>query len=141
MSEKDKKDETEDNEKSDKTLTERTSLLEWIVAAIGLLVVIFSIGFVSYKAITSEDEPPDLLIKSTSTKKLPNGYLVEFKVINKGDRTAANVVIEGKLSNGETKTIAIDYVASKSEQEGGMFFTDDPQQNDLEIKAVGYENP
>ncbi|MGI8668718.1 MAG: hypothetical protein ACR2J3_02595 [Aridibacter sp.] len=136
MAEKEK-----DTKKKNKTLAERTSFFEWTVAAVGLILVMFSIGFVSYEAIYSKDTPPNLAVKNTSTKKLTDGYLVEFTVKNTGERTAANVIIEGKLSNGETKTITMDYVAAKSEQKGGLFFKENPQANNLEINTIGYVNP
>lgn len=127
--------------KTDETLAERTSVFEWIVAAAGLLIVLFSIGFVSVEALVSNGTPPNLEIKNETIRKLPNGYLVEFTVVNLGDTTAANAIIEGKLANGETKTVTIDYVPSKSEQKGGLFFKDDPRLSSLEIQAVGYESP
>lgn len=141
----DKQKETEKGDTNNKSLAYRTSLIEWIVAAVGLILVLFSIGFLAYKAVISKDSPPNLTVKVTSIERLSNGYLVEFKVENEGERPAASVVIEGKLSNGEkeieTKTSTIDYVASDSERNGGLFYTENPEQNNLEIKAIGYENP
>lgn len=149
MSNKNKNANDQDNSKQDEkkneSLVERTSFFEWVVAVIGLVLVLFSISFIAYEGITSKDAPPDLLVKVTSVKSLSSGYLVEFLVKNEGERTAATVVIEGKLSDGdkeiETKTTTIDYIASKSEHTGGLFFTENPEQSNLEIKAVGYENP
>ena len=49
-----------------------------------------------------------------------------FNVINNGEQTASNVEIEGVLKNGsesvETSGVTIDYVPSKSEAKGGLFF-------------------
>lgn len=130
-----------DSKEKNKILAERTSFFEWTVAAVGLILVLFTLGFVTYEAFYSKDTPPNLVVKSTSTKKLTEGYLIEFTVKNTGERTAANVIIEGKLSNGETKTITMDYVAAKSEQSGGLFFKADPRANNLEINTIGYVNP
>jgi uncharacterized protein (TIGR02588 family) len=141
----DEKKKPQNSETNNSSLAERTSLIEWIVAAVGLILVLFSIGYLTYEAITARDSPPNLLVKVISIKHLSNGYLVEFKVKNEGENPAANVVIEGKLSSGEkdieTKTTTINYVASMSERDGGLFYTEDPEQNKLEIKAIGYENP
>lgn len=141
----DKQNKTEKSDTNNKSLAQRTSLIEWIVAAIGLILVLFSIGFLAYKGVTSKDSPPNLTVKVTSIEHLSNGYLVEFKVRNEGERPAASVVIEGKLSSGEkeieTKTTTINYIASESERNGGLFYTENPEQNNLEIKAIGYENP
>lgn len=141
----DKQNKNKKGDTNNKSLAERTSVIEWIVAAVGLILVLFSIGYLTFEAITSTDSPPNLTVKVTSIEHLSNGYLVEFKVRNEGERPAANVVIEGKLSGGEkeieTKTTTINYVASKSERDGGLFYTENPEQNKLEIKAIGYENP
>ncbi len=136
-----KKTETEKNGTKNQSLAERTSVFEWILAAAGLILVIFSIGFIAYTAFALKDLPPNLVVKNTSTQKMSDGYLVEFTIENKGETTAANVVIEGKLANGETSAITIDYVAAKSSQKGGLIFKENPQQNNLEIRMIGYVNP
>ncbi len=134
-----------ENEQENKSLRERTSIYEWIVAFIGLALVLFSVGYVAYDGLTSKNTPPNLIVNVTSVKRLAIGYLVQFKVKNEGEQTAANVVIKGKLSKNEreieTKTTTVDYVASNSEHTGGLFFTENPEENKLEINAVGYENP
>lgn len=137
---------SEDEGLKNKTLAERTSLFEWIVAALGACLVLFSIGFITYEAIFVKDTPPDLLVKVTSTTRISSGYLVEFKVKNEGEKTAASVSIEGKLKNSggeeiETKTTTIEYVAAKSERSGGLIYKENPETNKLEISAVGYKNP
>ncbi len=139
----DKNKESPDSE--NKTLRERTSLLEGATAVIGLILVVLSVGYIAFKGFTERDSPPDLVVSVTSIKTVTSGYLVEFKVKNEGEKTAANVVIEGKLAKNDedfdTKTTTINYIASKSEQSGGLYYEEDPAQNKLVIKAVGYENP
>lgn len=128
-----------------KTLGERTSVVEWIVAAVGLALVVLSVGYIAYTALTTRGTPPDLEIRESSVKRMPEGFLVEFSVVNRGDATAANVVIEGRLLDGEeevqVKTTTINYVASGSVQKGGLFFTEDPGRYRLEVKAIGFERP
>lgn len=141
MSDKNK----ESTDKKNKTLRERTSLLEGITAVIGLILVLFSVGYIAFKGITERDSPPDLVVSITSVKPVASGYLVEFKVKNEGEKNAANIVIEGKLAKNDgdfdTKTTTINYIASKSEQSGGLYYEENPALNKLNIKAVGYENP
>ncbi len=143
--ESENKTEEKNNGKPSKSLTERTSFLEWTMAAIGLIVVVFSIGYISYQSIVKDNKPPDLVVEVDSISKQTSGYLVEFRVENKGDETAANVVVEGAIKNGgedvEKKSTTINYVASGSEQKAGLFFTENPEKYQLEIKAIGYENP
>ena len=146
MSDKENSEKVEKNgEDKQKSLTERTPILEWIIAAIGLALVLFSIGYISYYFATSEGRPPDLIVKVESIKQISQGYLVEFKVENVGDETASNVTIEGSLKNEgentETKTTRIDYVASRSEKRGGLLYSKKPDKENLKISALGYEVP
>ncbi len=139
-------DKNKSSDDKNKSLAERTSLFEWIVAAIGAILVLFSIGFITYQAIFAKDTPPNLIVNVTSVKRVSSGYLVEFNVKNEGEKTAASVSIEGKLSDSdgkeiETKTTTIEYVASKSERSGGLIYKENPEINKLEISAIGYKDP
>lgn len=77
---------------------------------------------------------------------MQSGYLVQFNAFNEGGSTAEGVVIEGKLRRGpdpavETSHTTLDYLPSHSELKGGLFFTQDPRQFDLQLRALGYEVP
>ena len=73
------------------------------------------------------------------------GYLVKFRVKNTGDQTAASLTVEGELKNGaeivETSAATLTYAPSHSEREGGLFFSKNPNQYQLEIRSKGYEKP
>ena len=120
-------------------------LAEWIVAAVGLILVAGTIGFLVYQAIKGETLPPDVVVKVDSIAPVGSGYLVTFRAINQGEMTAEGLVVEGKLMQGEmsieTGETELDYVPSRSEVKGGIFFTRDPRQFELQLQARGYELP
>jgi uncharacterized protein (TIGR02588 family) len=119
--------------------------LEWLVAAIGLILVIGALGFTIYQAATGGKKPPILKVKSTNIEKTDAGYLVKFEVENTGDETAADVVIQGKLTKAaeeiETSSATLDYAPSHSKRGGGLYFKNDPQSADFEILAKSYQEP
>lgn len=121
------------------------SVWEWAVAFIGLVLVVGTIGFMLYKAIWVKDSSPDVEVQIESVEQVSNGYLVKFRALNRGGTTAAGLIIEAELKRGaeklETNQTTIDFLPSNSVRNGGFFFTNDPQQNDLQIRAVGYQQP
>jgi uncharacterized protein (TIGR02588 family) len=123
----------------------KTPALEWMIAALGLILVVGTIGFLIYQAFKDKSAPPDLSVQIDSIIKMESGYLVNFSVYNKGDDNAADVVVEGKIKqNGEdleTSSVTIDYAPSDSKREGGLFFTKNPGEGNFEIRALGYTKP
>jgi uncharacterized protein (TIGR02588 family) len=136
-------DKNSDN--SDEQLTKNTPVLEWIVAAIGLILVVGTIGFMLYEGLTSKNTPPDFTTEIEKIDAVNSGFIVKFKLSNNGEQTASGVNVEGELKNGgesvETSGVTFDYAPSKSETKGGLFFKNDPKQFQLEIRAKGYAEP
>jgi uncharacterized protein (TIGR02588 family) len=120
-------------------------LLEWLVGILGLVLVAGSIGFLLYQAFSGASTPPDITVELDAITPLSNGYLVTFRAINQGQATAKGVIVEGQLTaeNGEVETseASLDYVPAGSEREGGLFFTQDPRQFELQLRSLGYERP
>ena len=117
----------------------------WGIALLGLVLVLGSIVFMIYEAVTGDTSPPDVLVQVESIEDAESGFLVMFRTINDGGSTAAGLTIEGTLRNGteniETSSTTIEYLPSHSERKGGLFFTLDPRQYELELRATGYEEP
>ncbi len=122
-----------------------TTFWEWIVAAVGLILVLGTIGLTLHRAMTEESTPPKLEIVVDSQQPSGDGYLVRFTVKNSGDQTAAAVAIEGELKNGadtaETSSATLTYSPAHSIRHGGLYFTKNPQNFNLQIRATGYEEP
>ena len=120
-------------------------LSEWIVAAIGAVLVIGVIGFMVYQAVAGDTSPPNISIQTRAIHESENGFLVEVTVINQGGQTAGGLLIEGELSDGEeaieTSQATLSYVPAQSQRSSGLFFTEDPRQHALKVRALGYETP
>jgi len=131
-----------ENQKSSKA----TPFWEWVIAAVGFMLVVSTIGFTLYRAITEEKTPPQLTIKYDEPVSNGDGWLVKFRVTNGGNETAAAVTIEGELKtedgSTETGTATLVYAPANSERGGGLYFTKNPQPpSALKIRVTGYEEP
>ena len=141
----DQSDENKSDKNGENDGEQKTPLLEWVAAGIGLILVVGAIGFMLYQAITSTSAPPVIQLTTKSVAVVETGYLVVFEAENTGEETASNVAIEGEIKNGkesvEKSSITIDYIPSHSKQKGGLYFSKNPQQFDLAIRAAGYTKP
>lgn len=117
----------------------------WAIGVLGLVLVIGSIGFALYEAAAGDSSPPDVAVEVEGIVPAENGFLVEFRAVNEGGTTAAGLTVEGELRNGteivETSDTTVEYVPSHSQRAGGLFFTLDPRQYELQLRATGYETP
>ncbi len=126
-------------------ISDETPLLEWIVAAVGLVLVLSTIGFTFYRAWRETDTPPAVSVTVETIVAQGDRYLVTFRALNEGEGTAAAVTVEGVLlQDGEAielSTASLDFVPSRSERQGGLFFTQNPEQYELRLRATGYADP
>lgn len=118
---------------------------EWIVAAIGALLVAGTIGYLVYLATARDDTPPDVRVVAQGVRALQGGWLVQFRALNAGAQAAAELQVEGELVGPdgpiETSEATIDYLPARSEREGGLIFREDPRAHELRLRAKGYVNP
>jgi uncharacterized protein (TIGR02588 family) len=122
-----------------------TSLLEWVSAAIGLLLTLGLIGVISWEAFNADDSPAAMRVESLGATAIGSGYVLQVRVTNAGGSPAAQVSIEGELTppGGETETAqaTFDYVPDHSARTGGLFFQGDPRVGALKLRATGYAAP
>lgn len=122
-----------------------TPISEWLVAAVGLIMVISTVGYMLYHGMVGDSSPPDVVVRVEAIVAVHSGHLVTIRLTNHGGATAQGVVVEGALWNGtehvETSHTEIDYAAAHSEAQAGLFFTHDPRQFELRVRALGYEIP
>ena len=120
-------------------------LLEWLVAALGALLVAGTMGYLGVHAIWRDARPPDLRLLAQPALALPDGWLVRFRAINQGGEPAAQLLVEGVLrapdGSVETAAAILDYLAPGSERQGGLFFSRDPGGLELELRPKGYARP
>jgi uncharacterized protein (TIGR02588 family) len=119
--------------------------LEWVVAGIGALLVLGTIGYLAAQALWRDTTPPDVRLVAEPARELEGGWLVRFRALNQGGEPAAELLIEGELrgpdGSVETAEATLDYLPPGSQREGGLFFSRDPGQFELALRAKGYARP
>jgi uncharacterized protein (TIGR02588 family) len=132
------------NELRDHRVT-ATSRLEWLSGGLGLLLVLTTLGYIGYNAMTSEETVPAVTIDHLSTEPTPGGFVVTFRARNSGPSTAASLLIRGDLRNGsrtvETSEVTLDYLPPRGERRGGLIFHNDPGRYELRLQPKGYLEP
>jgi uncharacterized protein (TIGR02588 family) len=118
---------------------------EWIVAALGAVLVVGTIGWLVWLATTRDGTPPDVRVVADGVVALQHGWLVKFRAANAGGQAAAEVLVEGELAGPdgpvETSEATVDYLPPRSEREGGLFFSHDPRRHEVRLRARGYMQP
>ena len=123
-----------------------TSRWEWVAAAVGALLLLGTVGFLVYEAVTTQGPPlPRLSVQVDTVVGHGAHHLVQIVVRNDGSATAAEVVIEGALRSDtgsvETRETTIDFVPPKSQRRGGLVFAADPRRHAIELRPVAYRQP
>jgi uncharacterized protein (TIGR02588 family) len=121
-------------------------LAEWIAAAVGLLLVLACAGVLGWHAWKGEAGPPQPSLQVGAIEALPGGgFLVRLQVRNAGSQAAADLHVSGELRSGdaapERSQALIDHVPAGSSREAGLYFTQDPRQGSLTLRAEGYRTP
>ena len=119
--------------------------LEWTVFAIGLVLVAFTLVYLTYAGVTMGDKPPSLEVRLGMPEQQPHNFIVPITVINHGDETAAEVHIEVVMESGgaekERGELEIAFVPRHSKREGWVTFEQDPRTAQLKARVLGYEKP
>jgi len=123
--------------------------LEWSVFAVGLVLVVGTLGYLAYDAITQGSDPARIEVKLGSPREVSTSaakyYVVPVSAHNKGDHTAEAVVIEVVLEKDgkevETSQFELSFVPRRSQAEGQVVFSKDPRAASLKPRVVGYEEP
>lgn len=121
-------------------------LLEWVVAALGLVLVLASVGVLGWHALKSPGEgAPAIAIEVRSIKPQGGSYLVEVRVRNTGESAAADLHIAGELWSGDRQLqrseLVLDHLPAGSSRQAGFFFSQDPRGHRLELRAEGFQRP
>ncbi|EHS51598.1 Conserved hypothetical protein CHP02588 [Rhizobium sp. PDO1-076] len=119
--------------------------IEWLTGAVSSLLILAIIGWVSYEAVNGTDTPAELRVDIASIEKTGAGWRVLFDLSNSGEATAAAVEVRGTVTDRgrfvEEAAVIFDYVAARSIAHGALIFTQDPAGRDLNIRAVGFNEP
>jgi uncharacterized protein (TIGR02588 family) len=122
-----------------------TPWLEWVASGVGLMLALGMFGLIGWQALNDAGSPPVITVETIGMTSVTGGYRVMFRAHNIGGAVAAQVRIEGVLTQGngpnETSDVVLDYIPGHSTREGGLFFTQDPQSRGLLLRAAGFAEP
>lgn len=120
-------------------------LWEWVVAGIGLVLVLGVLGYLVLDAFRSPDTPPAPEVRVLGVEAQGRQFLVRFSAANGGSRTAEQLKVVGTLKQGgqvvEEADTQMDFLPGGSSREGGLFFQRDPRLLQLELQARSYIRP
>jgi len=121
--------------------------LEWTVFAVGLVLVMGTIGYLTFDMVTARATPPRLEIRLGKPQPMTTGrtkqFLVPVTVTNRGGQTATGVHLEVTLERAgqepEAADFEIAFMPRQSTRQGGVTFNTDPRQGRLQSRVLGYE--
>ena len=120
------------------------SILEWIVAAIGLLLVLAVVAYLVMQSTREHDGSPMITVRQDSVIALGDGgHLVHFTAENRARTTAAAVAIVGELGDGpdaEARRATLDFLPGRSSKRGAMAFRRDPR-GGVRLRVEGFQEP
>lgn len=122
---------------------------EKVTGGVGLVLVLIMLGYLVYEALDPQN-PPDISVEQHEITRLGQGFLVQVRATNHGDRAAATVVIEAALHTPdagpddpplEMGELTFDFVPAGSSREGGIVFTRDPADYTLDFQVRSFIEP
>lgn len=123
----------------------QTPVLEWIAAALGILVTLTMLTVIGHDAIEGSGGQPVLAASPGEVSRTPAGNVVTFTVANRAPAAAASVEVEGILSlpdrAPESSSATLDYVAGRSRANGALVFAGDPAAGRLALTVRGWSEP
>lgn len=119
--------------------------VEWVFGGVGLLIVALAISVLLYEALAGDRSPPDVKLTVRAIEPIRNGFLVKVRAENEGGEPAARVAVKAELMQGaevaEESETQFEYLPPHSFRDAGVFFTRDPREGQVRLKASGYEEP
>ena len=119
--------------------------LEWTVFAIGLVLVLATLGFLVRESIVSDGGPPEVVARLGAARPSESGYLIPVEVANVGRTTAEDVLVpifldlpDGRREEAE---LNIAFLPRDSKRNGWVSFRDDPRRGTLSLGAIAFEVP
>jgi uncharacterized protein (TIGR02588 family) len=121
-----------------------TSRGEYLLGALGVVVVLLVLAFLVHQAVV-RDGGPQLSVTAAAAQQVEGGWAVPVEVVNEGGQTAEQVEVTGVLtrdgSEVQQATATFSYLAPSSRQSGALLFSEDPTDGRLEIRPAAYTLP
>jgi uncharacterized protein (TIGR02588 family) len=121
------------------------NLLEWAVFAVGLVLVVATLGYLVRESIADHGKPPEVVVRLGEPRPSESGYLLPVEVTNTGQATAEDVLVPIflEMSDGsrEEAELSIAFLPRNSKRNGWVSFRGDPSQGTLGLGAIAFEVP
>lgn len=119
------------------------SLLEWIAAAIGFLLVAAGVWILVGPDAESRS-PPDIRVEARAPETAAGGWRMPIRISNTGGQAAEQVRVVAELeSNGrrERREATATLVGPRSSEEVAVIFPSDPGAGRVAVWAESYGKP
>lgn len=118
--------------------------LEWCVFTVGGVLVLATIGYLTYEVVTATDRPPILEVQLGAAEPRGDEFAARVTVFNRGDEAAEAVLVEVQLKDregvAERAELEIQMVPGGATREGFVIFQSDPTSAAaIEARAVSFE--
>jgi uncharacterized protein (TIGR02588 family) len=122
-----------------------TPALEWLLGGLGAAALCAGIAFLVHEGVNRNGVPGAIQVRMIDVSVAGDAFVVRYEMHNSGDETLSNLRMTARLTEGEqeieTASTIIDYLPSRSTQEGGFYLRHDPRLYTLEIGPEGYQSP
>ncbi len=119
--------------------------LEWVVFALGLILVLATLGYLTYAGASMGHDPPSLEVRLGTPEPGRFNFIVPVTVVNHGDETAEGVRIEVVMNSAggeqERGQLDIPFLPRHATREGWVTFEKDPRTSQLKALVLGYQKP
>lgn len=124
----------------------RKNWLEWAVLGISFPLVVLTLGYLTYEAITRQDAPPRIEVQLGAPAAQGQKFIVPVTATNEGDLTAKNVRIEVISEKGgavqERDEFEFDFLPRRATRQAWVSFQTDPRQAErLSARVLSYQRP
>lgn len=118
---------------------------EWFSAAVGLVIVLATLGTLLWLAATQEEDSVQPVLQATAIEQQGDRFRVHIRAHNAGSAPAAALRVTAQLRSGgqvlEEAEAELQYLPGHSTREASVFFRRDPRGAELILVPRGYEKP
>lgn len=119
--------------------------LEWTVFAVGLVLVVATLGFLVRESLVGAGGAPDVVARLGAPKPSAGGFMVPVEVVNVGKGAAEDVQVTVILAlpEGEPEEAELDiaFLPRDSRRNGWVTFRSDPGRGSLRLGPIAFEAP
>jgi len=128
-----------------KTETATPHWIEWVTGIISAALVGALLIWLAYDITRHDSSDAQFRVRAGAVAVVSGGFRVSFDIANISQASASQVRVTGHLKtqsgSSESAVATFDYVASEAQDHGVLFFSSDPRNGDLDIRAESYVRP